>query len=194
MTDEESRPFGENLVFEDRIPLAWREIERTPPAAQILRTHEANERVLRCLATLDEYHTDSAEEEYLHGHGAHDLTRVEFKLNLLLDMMARILVHHMSVPEPVPVRIGATSIQWESEQAPSLGHYVGIDVYLNQKYPSPVTLFGVVRAVQPEDGTYRVDVGYKDMSEAVQGWIEKLIFRQHRRLVAQARHGSRGHT
>lgn len=192
MTEDESRPFGENLVFEDRIPLGWRQIESAPSASQILRTHDANERVLRCLAALDEYHTDAAEEE--HAHGGHDLARVEFKLNLLLDMMGRILVHHMSVPEPVPVRIGATSIQWESERVPPLGQYLGIDVYLNQRYPSPITLFGVVRAVHPAEGTCRVEVGYKDMSESVQGWIEKLIFRQHRRLVAQARHGIKGKT
>lgn len=187
MTGGQSIQFGESLVYEDRIPLSWQEAEGGVSNAERLRTHDANERVLRCLAALDEYHTETPDEDQ--GHGSQDLARVEFKINLLLDLVARVVVHHMSVPDPVPVRIGAAAIQWETHSAPPLGQYLRVDLYLNPKYPSPVTLFGVVRGVDPTEAGYQVEMSYRDMSETVQGWIEKLIFRQHRRLVAQARHG-----
>jgi len=187
LNDDASRHSG-GLVYEDSVPLGWREAGKGVSTAQILRTHQSNERVLRCLAALEEYHAESAEEQ--HGHVAHDLSRFESKLNLLLDMVARLLIEHVTMPVPVPVKMSGTGLCWHSTSAPADGSLLCIDIYLNQAYPSPVTLYGEVSHVLQIEGGFQVDVHYRDMSDSMRDWIEKMIFRHHRRQIAHSRqHG-----
>lgn len=177
-------------MYEDSVPITWREVGSDVSTSQILITHQSNERVLRCLSALEEYRADTADEE--HSHVAHDLSRLEFKVNLLLDMVARLLVEHVSIPAPVPVKMSGSGIRWQSHNAPAVGSMLSVDLYLNQGYPSPITLFGEVRQVLPADGGFQIDMQYRDMSESVRSWIEKMIFRHHRRQVAHSRHQGRG--
>jgi hypothetical protein len=190
MQNDDASQFGEGLIYEDSVPLGWREAGKDVSTAQILKAHQSNERVLRSLAALEEYRTESGDEE--HGHVAHDLSRLESKLNLLLDMVARLLVEHVSMPAAVPVKMSGAAIRWHSASAPAVGSLLCIDIYLNQAYPSPLTLYGEVsRAVPADDGGFQVDVRYRDMSDSMRSSIEKLIFRHHRRLVAHSRQSGR---
>jgi hypothetical protein len=189
MDNDDASQFGEGLLYEDSVPVSWREAGNDLSTAQILRTHQSNERVLRSFAALEEYRAEGAEEE--HGHVAHDLSRLEFKLNLLLDMVARLLVEHVAIPAAAPVRMSGAGIRWRSPAAPAVGNLLSIDIYLNQAYPSPITLYGVVRQVLPVDGGFQVDAHYQDMSDSMRSWIEKMIFRHHRRQVAHTRQQGR---
>lgn len=189
MNQGDASQFGEGLLYEDSLPIRWREAGRELSTAQIVRTHQANERVLRSLAALDEYRAEGGDEE--HAHVAHDLSRLDFKLNLLLDMVSRLLVEHVAMPAAVPVKMSAGAIRWRSAAAPPVGSLLGIDLYLNPAYPSPITLYGEVRQVLPVEGGYQVDAHYRDMSDAMRGWLEKLIFRHHRRQVAHSRQQGR---
>jgi hypothetical protein len=186
MDGDDASQFGEGLIYEDSIPISWRELGQDLSPAQIVKTHQSNERVLRCFASLEEYRTDAADEE--HGHVAHELSRLEFKMNLLLDMVARLLVEHVATPAAVPVRMSGVGIRWQSPAAPAVGSVLSVDIYLNQAYPSPITLYGEVTAVTPADGGFQIELRYQEMSETVRSWIEKMIFRHHRRQVAHARH------
>lgn len=188
MDSGDSSQFGTGLLYEDCVPVSWREVGKDVPAAQILRTHQSNERVLRSLAALDEQRAEAADEE--HGYSANELPRLEFKLNLLLEMVARLLAEHVAIPAATPVRMSGSGICWRSPNAPAVGSLLCIDVYLHPGYPSPITLYGEVRQVLPADGGFEVDARYRDMSDAMRSWIEKLIFRHHRRQVAYSRqHG-----
>ncbi|MBK8162484.1 MAG: PilZ domain-containing protein [Gammaproteobacteria bacterium] len=189
MDNDGASQFGEGLVYEDTVPLCWRELGNDISTPELLRTHQSNERVLRYFAALDEYRGEAADEE--HGHVAHELTRLEFKTNLLLDMVARLLVEHVSMPAAVPVKMSGAGIQWYSQVAPAVGGLLSVDIYLNQRYPSPITLYGEVSRVLPVEGGFQVDLSYRDMSDTLRSWLEKLIFRHHRRLVAHSRQQGR---
>jgi hypothetical protein len=189
MHNDDASQFGTGLVYEDTVPLGWREAGKDISTAQILRTHQSNERVLRCLAALEEHRGETADEE--HGHVAHDLSRLESKLNLLLDMVARLLVEHVSMPTAVPVKMSGAGIRWHSASAPAAGSLLYIDIYLTPGYPSPITLYGEVSQVLPLDGGFQVDVHYRDMSDPMRSWIEKMIFRHHRRQIAHSRQQGR---
>lgn len=189
MENGDDSRFGAGLVYEDSVPLAWREVGTDISTAEILRTHHSNERVLRSFAALEEYRAETPDEE--HGHGAHELSRLEFKLNLLLEMTARLLAEHVSMPVAVPVEMSSAGIRWRSRTAPPVGGILAVEVYLNRAYPTPITLYGEVRKVTPEAGDFRIEMGYRDMSDALRSWVEKLIFRHHRRQVAHARQQGR---
>lgn len=179
------------LVYEDLIPLSWRRRSTGPDPAEILAIHQSNEQVLRCLTALDESRGETVDEE--HGSLAHDISRLDFKINLLLDMMGRLLSRHVPVPEPAQVRIGATGLQWRSAAAaPARADTLAVELYLSRRFPSPIVLFGRVESVTPADeGGALVEMGFGEISEPVRNWLEKLIFRQHRRQVAHARRAPR---
>lgn len=189
MENGDDSQFGAGLVYADSVPLAWREVGRDISTAEILRTHQSNERVLRSFAALEEYRAEAADDE--HGHGTHELSRLEFKMNLLLEMTARLLAEHVSMPAAVPVEMSSAGIRWRSLAAPPAGGMLGVEIYLNRAYPTPITLYGEVRKVAPDAGEFRVELDYRDMSDALRSWIEKLIFRHHRRQVAHARQQGR---
>jgi hypothetical protein len=173
------------LVFEDLMPLSWRRRPTDPDPAELLAIHQSNEQVLRCLTAVEESRGDAVDDD--HGPLAHDLARLDFKVNLLLDMMGRLLSRHIPVPDPVPVRISAAGLHWRAEMPPTSGDPLAVELYLSRRFPSPILLYGRVTSVTQADGLFHVDMDFGELSEPVRNWLEKLIFRQHRRQVAHAR-------
>ena len=178
---------GEGLFYEDTLPLVWREIETPPTAARLVNVYHANEQLLRYLAALEEHRADHLEED--HPQTAHELARLDLKINLLLEMVGHLLSRQAVLPDAVPLRLGADGLQWTAKesQVPAAGSHLGVDVYLNSKYPAPLTLFGKVASAKPVSGGHAVDLVYTDMDESLRTALEKMIFRQHRRLVAHVR-------
>ncbi|MFQ5488320.1 MAG: PilZ domain-containing protein [Gammaproteobacteria bacterium] len=186
MTADNPSPLGEGLVYEDAVPLRVSEIEADVADARVTAIQESNEEILRVIAALDEHHMEGGDEEsqYL----GQDLARIESKLDLLLDMVAHMLASQLAVPSQLPIRMTARAIQWrQAEAPPATGRQVLLDLYLHRKFPRPLVLLGVVQDVRREHGDFLVTVSFMHMSESVQNWLEKLIFRHHRRSVAHAR-------
>lgn len=177
------------LVYEDRMPLAWEQLPADPDPAEIPPILQSNEQLLRCLTALDEVRGDTVDDD--HGALAHDIARLDYKLNLLLDMVGQLLRLQRPAPAAVPVRLGADGIRWCATTAPAQDSPVRIELYLSRSLPTPILLFGRVAAIDREDGGQRIDVRFGQVSEPMRNWLEKLIFRQHRRQVAQARRRQR---
>jgi len=179
-----SLPEG-GLVYEAELPLEWQTVDHEPAASRIVRMDENNEELLRFIAVLEEHNAGAQNEELVGNVQAFE--RVEYKINLLLDMVAHILKRHMELPEPVMIRLSASTIYWQALHPPAVGAHLLLKLYLNPKYPQPLRLTGVVNEAPYSPGGFNSFVSIENMGEAVQSWLEKLIFRQHRRAVAHAR-------
>jgi len=190
--EEKHEQLGEGVIYRDIVPLGWRVISREELEFSNLSTQDANEEVLRFIATLDEFHVDAQDE---HGSGAgSELGRIEFKINLLLDMVTRLVVRDTVMPESVPITLGSAGIEWVSATPPQEGELLELSLYLHLKYPRPLKVIGEVKQVRSPGGidrSYLIHLRYETMSDTVQSGLEKLIFRQHRRSIAQLRRGSR---
>lgn len=187
MNDADTPKSGTGLVYEDRIPVRWQVIPALPARWQMLKTHHSNEQLLRYLAAVDEHRSEGVDED--HGPLAHDIARLEYKLNLLLEMVGRLLGERVHLPEPTTVRMTADELCWIADEAPEPGSWLSVDLFLNQRVPCPVILHGQVDRVRALEDGLETALVYRDISEAERNWIEKLIFRQHRRLVALSRQG-----
>jgi len=176
---------GDGLFYEDSLPLRWREIGPTVTPAQALNIQQSNEQILRNLAVVDEHRLDLAEEA--HPQVIQELTRLDSKINLLLDMVGQLVSRQLELPEPVPVRLGPDRLQWISARSPSVGDRIAVEIYLNPRYPSAMTLLGTVAKVNAGADGFFVEMAYADGGEGQRNALEKLIFRRHRRSVAQAR-------
>jgi len=184
-----SEQLGEGVIYKDIVPLRWRDIGREELAFSYLSLQDANEEVLRFIATLDEYHVEGQDEL----GGSSDLGRVEFKLNLLLDMVAQLVERETTMPESVPVTLGSAAIEWSSITPPREGALLELSLYLHHKYPQPFIVIGQVlsiKAIEGGGGKYLIRLAFEAMSDAIQSGLEKLIFRQHRRSIAQSRRDS----
>lgn len=182
--NDKREQLGDGVIYKDIVPLGWREIGDEELAFSYLSIQDSNEEVLRFIATLDEFHADAQDE-----HGT-DLARIEFKINLLLDMVTRLVVRETAMPDSVPITLGSAGIEWISQTPPEEGQLLELSLYLHHKYPRPFKVIGRVTAVLPVEkpgGNSAISLSYETMSSAVQTGLDKLIFRQHRRSVAQSR-------
>ena len=135
---------------------------------------------------MDEGRTEPAEEGHDH---AIDLLRIESKLDLLTDLIAQLLDrNHPPAPEHL-VRISIDSVIWEQKGDPSLqaGQWLRLSLRIDLRLPRPLVLPARVAAVDRTETGYRVQASLAGMGEVESDLLEKYLFRQHRKEVAQLR-------
>jgi hypothetical protein len=191
MSGNENSGFGTGLCYEDILPLRWRRSSDALPLARSLAINLGNEQLLRHLAAVDEFRSESGDDD---SQTAHDLHRLESKIDLLIDLMGEFIARQSALPEAVPVRMSAETLTWTcaSAAAPAMGDRVEAEIFLSTRYPRPLVMYGSIESVQAEErGQVRVSLRYGELSDGVRSALEKTIFRHHRRLVAHARQSSR---
>lgn len=182
MNDEINEHLGQGIVYEARLPLAWKVLTVKPDEPQLAVINENNEAILRTISSLEDFAPDHTED--LSGLNQ-EIARIDVKLNLLLDLVGQLLAAQSTIPSNMVVRLGAVAVEWSGTNLPGVGQYVQIELYLHRSYPRPLCLLGSVRAGQL--GESSVIVPFEGIGEPVQDALERLIFRHHRRRIAQAR-------
>lgn len=184
MNDNEQNELGEGLVYRALLPFEWHPVDENLDkgglAAQLEGLIDTNERRLRAIAILNEYPTEMSDEFH----------QIEFKMNLLLELMGEVLATQMQLPPKSLVHLSANSLAWQDDCSvmPMAGQSVVLDVYLNQQYPKSISLSGkVVELESKQDGQCHCKVNFDAFPESMQDQLEKLIFTHHRREVAHNR-------
>lgn len=188
MNNQTPGSLGEGVVYQDALPLRWRILTEPPDSATVAHWDGSNEKLLRLVSALDEYAPDPVEE---HAGQGHELARLEFKTNLILELLGQLLRAQLSLPAAHAVRLNAHSIEWQAADLESLeaGTLVAIGLYLNPAVPDALELCARIRSVTRDDSQVRIVADFQDVGESVQDLLEKLIFRHHRRSIAQGRPG-----
>lgn len=175
---------GDGLVYEDTMPCAW----APGPAASdslLARLNADNQQLLAADLTLEEgrlQETLKNESPAL----AHELQRLDYKLNILLRVIADLAMRQSGMPPPRSVKFSSSCMEWVGADAPQSGATGILSLYVNLSLPQPLKIPAVVRKVT--HGTVPIAwLEFNGLSEAVVDLIEKMIFRHHRRLVAGAR-------
>jgi hypothetical protein len=177
MIESTPESLGSGLVLEDRLPLRWCAAE-PPGGAPHLQL--SNEETLRVILSLDEHHVEASDEN---PEFAHEVQRLETKINLVLELVSQLLARQLQLPEARPVRLSAHEIEWETATAPAVGSPVVIEAYVCPQYPRPLFLPATVRGF----AAGRARAVFDDLGESVQELLEMLIFRHHRRQIAATR-------
>ncbi|KAF0193038.1 MAG: hypothetical protein FD165_141 [Gammaproteobacteria bacterium] len=185
MTEPHNDRLGSGLVYTDSIPFSWRQLDTVTGDAAAAHIGHHSLQVLRLILSIEEQGPEpvaDADPEH------ENIARLEFKLNLLIDLVGYLLAQNSLIPPRVLVSLSADGLEWGSDDAPQLGSYVELALYLSPKYPRPVTLPGFIEAVDvtPEGG-YRTRAIFPELSVPLQDALEKFIFRHHRRIIASRR-------
>lgn len=173
----------EELAYEDLLPTAWRPVNAPISDATRRSFTERNIKLLQACAALEEHGQPEKIDERAPYHA--DIVRLDMKVNLLLDLVGKILVASHPRPDVMQVRFNALGAIWKHKGAPPVEGALGVvEFYLRECVVEPLRLWGRVEAVS-SDG--RVKVKFDNPGEAVADLIEKLAFRRHRRQVAGTR-------
>jgi hypothetical protein len=177
----------EELAYHDILPVAWRPLPDEIDPELAASYASTNARVLQAAAALQEQgQLDKLDENSPH---AADLLRIELKINLLLDVVGRLLTANQPRPPTVAVRFNALGATFQApEPLPRPGDQGSVDIYLRECVVEPLRLIGRVANVSP---TGEIKVRFLPPGEAVSDLLEKLAFRRHRRQVAGSRNAPR---
>ena len=169
------------LAYHDVLPVVWESVDRPPDAFRLASLEEANLLLLRACVAVEEYPARDKHED-LHPL-AHELARLDFKLNLVLHLLAT-LVDRDAAGNPVPVQFNALGASWKAaDKAPALGSRGLLRIRLRGSLPQSLALYAEVT----ENLGGGMSANFLGMTPAVAELIQLLCFLKHRQQVAVTR-------
>ncbi|MCP3671431.1 MAG: hypothetical protein GY814_13565 [Gammaproteobacteria bacterium] len=185
MNNSDTNPLTDSLIYATSMPLSWSVREDGYHESHYIRVAEHNEHVLRCVNLLGEQHRDKVEEE-----SESDLTlmRLEAKINMLLEMVSKLDQRINQIPESSEVKLASAGIEWLCcDSPPAVGSSIWIKLHIDHRIPEAMNIPAQVIAVREESDGLIVAAKFESIGEVVQEQVEKMIFRHHRRMIAQLR-------
>lgn len=169
------------LSFRDNISLAWKAVDYEPDAQHLALVSESNEAFLKAVAAIGEPSPEVGEDS----PGIwQEVARLDLKLNLLLNLVSQLVYSQLDVPDVTEVTVSGNGITWTADPAPTPGSVLFLEVYIQRGTPKPLCFYGRVVSDDKDLAAGVARVEYLGLSDATHGWLEKLIFRHHRRQVA----------
>ncbi len=179
---------GQSLAFEDNLPLNFQVVETLPLGNEYLAFQISNEETLHAIMVIEDTPKENPDDSNV---DAQDILRLEYKINIMFELLTGLYQREVKLPPSVDVILRSNAIQWCSTEPMEIGNHVLVDLYMSSKYPKPLVLAGTVTAIGDELCPL-LTVTFDDaVSERSRDWIDKFIFRHHRRAVALARRQSR---
>jgi hypothetical protein len=177
---------GDGLVFEDVLPVTW--LASAPPdMAQLARLNAENHQFLIADGSLEDLRsTEILKDESV--ALVHELQRIEFKVDVLLRMVAALCARNSNLPAAQRIRLSAVGLEWFGAEAPPAGSAGIVEIYVNRTLPQALKIPAIVQGTRMAGETPVAQLHFKGLTDAVVDLIEKLIFRHHRRLVAVTKH------
>jgi hypothetical protein len=183
LSQSEFDVLGEHVFCDDEIGIDWRVLESMPDEQELARRNLHNEKVLRALALFEEHDqspSDDAERAELH--------RLEGKIDLLLELVTVLVRDQQNGSRVRNARFNTRGLCWDTKRQPPAGALLDVDCFLLAQWPLPLKLCArVVDIVPARDEAQRVCSRIEGLGGAGRDWLGKLVFRRHRRSVAQQR-------
>lgn len=174
--------------YEDRLPLIW--VAKLPDEESGRHHLETtNLYVLDGVAAVEEMSAERFKEEQPELH--QELSRLDAKLHLVLDMVARLLHREQQLPEARPVRVSAHCLEFPAEDDETEPDQRGtLRLHLHPAIPAPLALPGTIVEVRERDDQRWVRFEPDKLSQTLKDALSRHVFRHHRRMVAAARRDS----
>lgn len=177
------------LNYTDHLPLEW-----TPQghvAVDDTQRLTTNLYVLEAVAAVEDNASDRLHEEQPELHL--ELQRLDAKLQLLLDMVARLLSRDGRFPRRHTVRIAVDRIDIAAGMdGMAVGDEGVLYLHLHPAIPVPLLLPGAIVDDTRDDAGQWLHFQPDSLSEAESEALSRHVFRHHRRSIAAARQAETG--
>jgi len=169
------------LAYHDVLPIQWRSREQPLSRFELAGLEETNVVVLQaCVAMQEQPAREHGEDA---GPLANELARLDFKLNLVLQLLGK-LVSRERMPAATSAHFNAHGASWTAiGPVPAVGERGVLRLYLHETLPQPLELPAVIVAVEGA----LVRAHFEELADSVGELIQRLAFLCHRRDVADAR-------
>jgi len=173
---------GNGLVYSDNIALAWKPADYEPEQTHLAMVNASNESFLRAVSAVGDGLTTKDDSDAPAGI-QQDIARLDLKLNLVLDLVSALVYHELDIPPVSAVQVSAEEVTWQGE-GPPMGTRIFLELYIQRGLPKPLCCYGDVVTTTEDQAAGRNRVRFVGLTGAAGVWLEKLIFRHHRREVA----------
>lgn len=179
---------GSGLVYEGQLSLSLDSVPDVPHVAMLTAINDGNELLLKNVMSMDEKLESDEDDEVIH-----ELRRQDLKIRLILELLSMLLVQNKMMPEPAQVKFSSevfsvpldiSALADKGGEVLKEGEVYKLSLYIDPSLPRPLILFVSAIAGAPPGWQ---DFKFLQMKQSVQDILEKFIFRQHRRIVAQTR-------
>jgi hypothetical protein len=179
MADRSANACRDELHYAAVLPVEWTSRPSGEDAALIARRLRRNLAALAVDAAGDERRERPSDD----GAANVDLQRIDSKLNAIMELFASLLEKDLAVPARAALRFNAHGVEWETSAPPSAGDPILVRIHLEACPALPLELAAV--AMDPSGpgwGAARFDAVRSPLDDA----IAKMVFREHRRQVADS--------
>ncbi|MFP4209582.1 MAG: PilZ domain-containing protein [Wenzhouxiangella sp.] len=174
------------IDYEDRLVVAW-EADEAADERDMERLESSNLAVLQGVSAVEEGVSHRLREEQPELY--QEIERLNARLDLLVDMVGRLLAEHREQAPARRVRLAVekmTFVAQPGEAAP--GQRGRLCLHLHASVPEPLRLPGqLVSEHLDEAGRRWVDFQPFAMSGRLRDALGQLVFRHHRRMIAEQR-------
>jgi len=169
------------LAWQDVLPVQWMPLWDPPDRFELIGLEESNLLLLQACIAVEEHPARDKNEDL--GPLAGELARLDFKLNLVLQLLAK-LVSAEHISPPTSIQFNALGASWTAlGPTPAVGEKGVLRIQLRSSLPQPLELPAQVSEVSGAT----VHVKFPELPETNVELIQKLAFLRHRRHIADAR-------
>lgn len=178
-----------NLAFAGCLPLAWQELPVWPKPDELQHQEKTNLHILHILFALD-IHAGDYGEDLSSVSSASELKRLDFKVGLLLEMIGHLFACQQAIPPEHPLTLTASELHWRADAAPTANIPLRLELYCNLSYPRPLVLYAHAHEIILVENAYQIKATLQQPGESLQEALERYIFLQHRRAIANQKGNS----
>lgn len=164
------------ICLDGRLPAVCRVVHEDWSEAEQAMLNQGNLLLLEALLLMDSQRVSDADDAACCHQ---DMQRLEAKTDLLITMVSRLLSRQEGRPPLAAVVLSSQTLAWDGGLTHPVDSLCEVDLYLSPLAAAPLTLTGRVT----ESGRLQLT----GIGPALQSALEKYLFRQHRRAVADAR-------
>lgn len=170
--------FSERVCVDELLRVAVMPRSADAPAE---RLGERNLSTLQSIAAIEERRADNADED---SPMLQELARLDAKLNALVDIVNRLLLPADALPSRQRVKVNAVGAVLPSALVPAQADGICLRLHLDACPSLPLELPARVQRRFDDGVTFVV---FESLGDAVADALERLVFRHHRRKIAEAR-------
>jgi hypothetical protein len=179
MADRSVRACRDQLHHAAILPVEWAARSGDEDPALTARRLRRNLAALAVDAAGDERRDRPSDE----GTPSVDLQRIDSKLNAIMELFALLLERDLIVQVRAHLRFNAHGIEWQASDAPAAGAAILVRIRLEACPALPLELAAV--ALDPPEQGWAA-ARFEAIRPALGDAIAKMVFREHRRQVADS--------
>ena len=171
----------DQLAYHDVLPVQWLTLPSPPDRFELIGLEEANLLLLQACIAVEEHPARDKNEDL--GPLAGELARLDFKLNLVMQLLST-LVAKDRMPPATSIDFNGLGATWTCiGKPPRVGEHGLLRVQLRSSLPQSLELPADVVSVEGSTAKVR----FPALSGAIGELIQKLAFLRHRRQIADVR-------